>query len=173
MTPFTLRPAEKADLPHLAALYAAAFPGESLMPLVEELMAWNVLALVAVDDQGEIVGHVLFSPGSVGSGGDKVALLGPLAVAPARQRRGVGRALIGEGLARLAGGAVAKVLVLGDPAYYGRSGFVAERGISPPYPLPEEWQTAWQSRALSAAGNALSGPLRTLPPWRKKALWAP
>jgi hypothetical protein len=44
---------------------------------------------------------------------------------------------------------VGKVLVLGDPAYYGRFGFAKETAIQPPYPLPEAWDGAWQSLVLN------------------------
>ena len=170
---FTLRPAGQDDLPHLTTLYQRAFPDEPLLPLVEALMTWGVLALVAVDDVGTVAGHVMLSPCSVGGGHDAVALLGPLAVLPMMQRRGLGRALVAGGLERLAARGVVKVLVLGDPAYYSRLGFVPERTITAPYPMPDEWQTAWQSQTLNPAGDLVAGPLSVLPPWQKKALWSP
>jgi predicted N-acetyltransferase YhbS len=52
-------------------------------------------------------------------------LLGPLAVMPAAQKRGIGRALMEAALAEAAARGHAAVLLVGDPAYYGRFGFDA------------------------------------------------
>lgn len=141
------------------------------MPLVRELTAWNVLTLVAVTDDDQPCGHIMFSPCSLAGRPEKLALLGPLAVTPARQRQGLGRALVGEGLRHLNARGLAKVLVLGDPAYYGRLGFAMETGIAAPYTLPDDWATAWQSMALTGAGQMLRGALEVLPPWQKPSLW--
>ena len=69
------------------------------------------------EDEAELVGYVAFSPVKINSEAVGCYGLGPVAVRPDRQRRGVGRALIEAGLDRLrslnAGGSV----VLGDPAY--------------------------------------------------------
>lgn len=83
-----------------------------------------VLSLVASDLQGQIQGHVAFSPVSLSS--DDVRswyALGPIAVHPDRQRRGVGKALITEGLSELRARRAAGVILIGDPAYYRRFGF--------------------------------------------------
>jgi predicted N-acetyltransferase YhbS len=55
--------------------------------------------------------------------------LGPVSVTPARQRRGIGGALIEEGLAQLRGSGAAGVVVLGDPAFYHRFGFASDGGL--------------------------------------------
>lgn len=89
-------------------------------------------AFVAEDD-GEIVGHVQMSRAWVGE--DGVVALGPIGVRPGRQRRGIGatlvRAALEEGRARQE----PAVILLGDPAYYGRFGFVpASRfGLADPF----------------------------------------
>ena len=46
---------------------------------------------------------------------------------------------------------VALVFVLGDPAYYTRSGFqpVGDQGLKAPYPLPAAYAEAWMVQALS------------------------
>ena len=56
--------------------------------------------------------------------------LGPLSVVPERQRTGVGSALVRTGLAQLAELKAAGVVLVGEPAYYGRFGFVAQPGLS-------------------------------------------
>lgn len=90
------------------------------------------LSLVAEDD-GRIVGHVLFTELAVG--GTPALVLAPLAVDPAHQGRGVGGELVRDGLdvARQLG--FPTVLVLGDTAYYVLFGFepAAPHGIRSPY----------------------------------------
>ncbi|MBI1341160.1 GNAT family N-acetyltransferase [bacterium] len=83
------------------------------------------LSLVAVID-GDVVGHVAFSPvffdaRSVGWLG-----LGPVAVRPHLQRRGVGSALIRQGLAQVKASGAKGCVLIGDPGYYHRFGFVAD-----------------------------------------------
>ena len=67
------------------------------------------LALVAEED-AEVVGHVQLSTAWVGD--DEVLALGPIGVAPAWQRRGIGAALVVSGV----GGSSRRRRVRGDPA---------------------------------------------------------
>ncbi|MGD9864868.1 MAG: GNAT family N-acetyltransferase [Pseudodonghicola sp.] len=80
------------------------------------------LSLVAVEE-GTVIGHVAFSPVTIGGADVGWYGLGPVSVRPDRQGRGIGSALIRAGLARLrqigAGGCV----LVGNPAYYRRFGF--------------------------------------------------
>jgi putative acetyltransferase len=169
-----MRPTGGDDARALEALYRSAFPDEDLLPLVRRLLREEagILSLAAVV-RGTLVGHVLFSPCAVDGHAGALALLGPLAVAPSWQRRGVGSALVREGLRRLAAQRVARVLVLGDPRYYRRFGFVPQTQISPPYPLPPEWRDAWQAVELGATPPDTKGLLRPPPAWLSPALWAP
>jgi putative acetyltransferase len=165
------RESKPSDLPGLETLYPATFPDEDLLGVVRGLEAEpDVLSLV-LDQSGEIIGHVVFTPCGIADSRDTFALLGPLGIHPSRQKQGWGGALMREGLARLRKQGVAGVLVLGDPAYYGRFGFKAEAQIAPPYPLPEEWAAAWQSLALS---DEPLGEGRLVVPkvWDDPKLWA-
>jgi len=157
----------------IAALYAAAFPQEDLMPLLRALAGReDVLALVARIGAA-IVGHVAFTRCGLAGWPGAVALLGPLAVAPDRQRRGIGGALAREGLKRLAGQGIARVQVLGDPAYYARFGFHPDAEVAPPYPLPEAWRAAWQALVLGGGAAPDAGVLEVPAPWRRPSLWGP
>lgn len=170
--PLIIRTFDEARSDALRTLYAAAFPGEDLFPLVDALLAEGqpaVLSLAAfVGD--DLAGHVLFTRGSVAGHHGQVALLGPLGVVPSRQKQGIGKALIGDGLERLARDGVRQVHVLGDPAYYGRIGFAAHAGVAPPFPLPGHWAPAWQMRTLRDAAPA-TGTLSLPDPWMDPALW--
>ena len=162
------------DVTSIEELYPNAFPDEDLLPLVRELLKEEslVLSFVGTSDRA-LVGHVMFTTCGIAGSTCKVALLGPLAVAPGRQRQGIGSALLRAGLRRLENAGTTQVYVLGDPAYYGRFGFESDHGVSPPYPLPKEWQGAWQSLGLRDNGPPLHGKLSVPQSWRRPDLWAP
>ena len=169
MTSITLRCTTADDRAALLALYPRAFPDEDLVPLVSSLLdgAHPVLSLAAITDSG-LAGHIMFT-----LCGDRAALLAPLAVDPAQQRRGVGATLVREGFARLKRQGTAQVFVLGDPGYYSRFGFAPEARVLPPYPMPPEWANAWQSLALPGGTPVPPGPLELPPLWLQPALWQP
>lgn len=158
----------------LELLYRAAFPTEDLLPLVRQLLReeTGVLSLAARIGQ-PLVGHILFTRCGVGDRADCVALLGPLAVAPSWQRHGVGGALVREGFKRLAHGNLMRILVLGDPNYYGRFGFLPEHSVLPPHALPAAWSDAWQSIDLRTPATTIEGVLSPPAAWLPAALWAP
>jgi len=118
-----------ADLVRRAFLTAAHSCGREA-EVVDELRRDRALmvSLVAEDASG-LVGHLAASPATIaGKGG--WAGLGPLAVAPESQRRGIGSALMAEGLARLRRDGLAGAVLVGDPAYYLRFGFAARKGLT-------------------------------------------
>ena len=85
---------------------------------------------------GDVAGHALFSPVRIAHGDDGLALgLAPMAVAPAWQRRGVGTALLQGSLRELSETPHRAIVVLGDPAFYGRFGFrsAARAGLHDTY----------------------------------------
>jgi putative acetyltransferase len=91
------------------------------------------LSLVAVSE-GQSLGHVISSYVDVVPGRRRVLQVGPLAVLPSHQRRGIGSALMRETI-RLADERDEPLLLLeGNPAFYGRFGFrrADEAGIEPP-----------------------------------------
>ncbi len=169
-----IRNSRPNDLALVEKLYPAAFPEEDLLPLVRELLREEpiVLSLVVFADKA-LAGHIIFTRCSIVGKTEQVALLGPLAVAPAWQGQGIGSQIIGVGLQMLEESGTNRVYVLGDPAYYGRFGFEPDDGVMPPYPLPEEWVGAWQSRFLGGDERPLRGKLSVPQPWCQKALWAP
>ena len=99
------------------------------------------LSLVAVEGEA-IVGHVLFSRAAVrdGAAAHPALALAPVAVAPSRQRKGIGSALIRCGLEQAGALGHGVVIVLGHPDYYPRFGFAPAqaRGIRPPFPVNDQ-----------------------------------
>jgi putative acetyltransferase len=91
------------------------------------------LSLVATLD-GRVVGHLAFSPVTIGGLDLDWQGLGPVSVPPSQQRAGIGSALIRSGLRRLAERDVPGCVVLGDPAYGGRFGFAPQPGLVYPGP---------------------------------------
>ena len=107
-----------------AAFRAAQCSGGTEGRIIDALRSAAVLtlSLVAVAD-GEAIGRAAFSAVRVEEGAQDWFGLGPVAVRTDPQRRGLGQALIGGGLQRLAATNAGGCVVLGDPAYYGRFGF--------------------------------------------------
>lgn len=124
-----LRAFEADDEAGVDALLKAAFPGPGEARLVTALRAADAdtLELVAVD-HGSVVGSIMFSPVTArpGSGDDDLfgVGLGPVAVVPEHQARGIGVALIEAGLTYLTTLGVPWCVLLGDPDYYKRFDFV-------------------------------------------------
>ncbi|CTQ48342.1 putative acetyltransferase [Jannaschia donghaensis] len=87
-----------------------------------------LVSLVAVEE-AQIVGHIAFSPATLSVPGRWVTL-GPISVTPERQRRGIGKALIAAGFARLRALGVAGCVLTGNPAVYASSGFRNDLGLT-------------------------------------------
>jgi len=143
-----------ADIPAIRALVTAAFRAAphasgteaAILDAVRAAGALK-LSLVACDGAGDVLGHAAFSPVLI-DGRDMGWLgLGPLAVRPDRQRQGIGGELVRTGLARLTTAGAGGVVVLGDPAYYGRFGFKATPGLR----LPEVPAQYFLALALNGA----------------------
>jgi putative acetyltransferase len=121
-----VRVEEPRDRAAVRAVNVAAFPTPAEADLVDALRAAvrPLISLVAELDHG-VIGHILFSPVSL-SNHPGLSLLGlaPMAVAPERQRTGVGSALVRAGLERCAHAGCDAVVVVGHPTFYPRFGFI-------------------------------------------------
>ena len=133
-----VREERPADVAAVRAVVTRAFGRPDEAYLVELLRAAGkaLVSLVAERD-GRVAGHVLFSPVAL-DGAPPASGLAPLAVLPDAQRQGLGAALVLAGLARCRAAGHAFVVVLGDPDYYGRFGFVAaeRHGLASEYDAP-------------------------------------
>ncbi len=157
-----IRDEENMDLAAIHAVNAAAFPTPAEAILVDALreLAHPLVSLVAVDGE-TVVGHIMFTPVSL-SGHSDLSIMGlaPMAVAPGKQRRGVGSALVRAGLERCRQLLVGGVVVLGHPEYYPRFGFLPATRFSlvSEYEVPEEAFLALELRAGYFEG--VSGTIR-------------
>jgi putative acetyltransferase len=119
------------DVPKIHAVNRAAFDSATEADIVDVLRsdAENVVSLVAEED-GEIVGHIMFSPVQLTGAADVRAMaLAPLAVTPERQRAGIGSALVRAGLEECQRRGIDAVFVVGHPAYYPRFGFTPAASV--------------------------------------------
>ena len=123
-----VRSEEPSDHRAIHGVHAASFPTVGEARLVDALRAAGLLcvSLVAVE-QGKVIGHVAFSRVSVLDATDGVGL-GPVAVLPGYRQRGIGEQLIRDGLAACKRSSYGFVVVLGDPGYYRRFGFMPAGG---------------------------------------------
>ena len=137
-----IRAEKENDRDSVYAVNVSAFETPSEGKLVDVLreQAQPVVSLVA-EEKGKVVGHIMFSRVSLPEYPNlKMMGLGPMAVAPEHQRKGIGSALIGVGLEQCKQLGFAAVVVLGHPEYYPRFGFSSSSrfGIESEYEVPEE-----------------------------------
>ncbi len=124
-----IRPEEPADADAIHRVHARAFPTPAEAELVRALRAAGAIELGLVAELGgQVVGHIVFSAVTIETPGaskpSRGLGLAPVAVLGTAQKKGLGRALISTGLDRARAAGHRLCVVLGDPAYYGRFGFV-------------------------------------------------
>ncbi len=142
--PFQVRPENPDDIQPIRQVLEMAFERPEEADLVEALRRRGMvtLSLVALQE-GRVIGNIIFSPVSIESPAGKFPALGlgPLAVIPSCQKRGVGGALIQAGVetCRIAGHPA--VVLVGHPGYYRRFGFVAAAalGLTSEFEVAEEY----------------------------------
>ncbi|MBE9186275.1 N-acetyltransferase [Microcoleus sp. LEGE 07076] len=138
-----IRPEKPEDVEAVRSVNVAAFGRENEANLVDRLRGIaSTFSFVAVQSD-RIVGHSLFSLVAVeGKCSSKLSVLGlaPVAVLPDYQRQGIGTLLIREGLKECARSGFEAVVVLGDPDFYSRFGFVpaSSKNLGCEYDVPDE-----------------------------------
>jgi putative acetyltransferase len=150
-----IRRAGPSDVGAVRRVHLAAFEGPAEAALVNALRegghAAPALSLVALSADDEVVGHVVCSRGSIG---ERPSLgLGPIGVLPDHQGAGIGSALMHAVIGAADALDEPCIALLGNPALYGRFGFVASTRyrIDPPDPA---WGEYFQVRTLSTWGES-------------------
>ncbi|HEX2197024.1 MAG TPA: N-acetyltransferase [Burkholderiales bacterium] len=144
---FSIRPEAEGDAAAVRAVHASAFPSDAEARLVDALRkAGRVSVSLVAAVEGQIVGHVLFSPVTPGRG----LGLAPLAVLPRFQELGIGSELVESGLDACEAD---YAVVLGDPAFYARFGF--RRALD--YGLDNEYGAREEFMVLELRPGALDG----------------
>lgn len=134
-----IRTEETKDIPQVRKINEQAFETLVEANIVDRLRQTcpNSLSLVA-EDGNDIIGHILFSPAVITTPeGEKIEGMGlaPMAVAPARQRQGIGSQLVNRGIEILRKRGCLFIIVIGHPEYYPRFGF--EKASK--YNLSSQW----------------------------------
>ncbi|UCC58042.1 MAG: N-acetyltransferase [Candidatus Bathyarchaeum sp.] len=167
-----------ADIKDILHVEREAFQRDSeaniTRDMLSDLSAEPCVSLLAfVENQP--VGLILFTRGYIeGNPRIGVSFLAPLAVIPKFQKRGIGGALIKEGIKRLSKIGVDLIFVIGHPEYYPRFGFTPalKLGFQPTYPLPHEVADAWMVLALrSDIIGVISGKVICCDVMNKPEVW--
>ena len=153
-----VRAERTADVDAVHELNRAAFEGPDEARIVDALRgAVTPLVSLVAEVDGAVVGHILFSPVTVGPALHLPLMgLAPMAVLPAHQRKGIGSALVRAGLDACRELGAVGVVVLGHAAYYPRFGFVpASRfGLGCEYDVPDDVFMTLELVAGGLAGHA-------------------
>jgi putative acetyltransferase len=114
------------------------------------------LSLVA-DNGHLVIGHVIATRATIGPEASPVLGLGPVGVLPSHQRQGVGRALMEAIIGVIESLDEPMIVLLGDPAFYQRFGFVLAEtfGIEPP-------DAGWVAHFLVRPGRTYDPAVRGL-----------
>ncbi|QDU34657.1 Acetyltransferase (GNAT) family protein [Poriferisphaera corsica] len=116
------------DEAEIFMLNQAAFSSTSESLLINRLRQKHKLSIsLVVEVGGRVVGHIAFSPVTIIRGKQTLAHgigLAPVAVLPDLQKQGIGSALIYEGIRICTEKKAGFIVVLGDPNYYNRFGFM-------------------------------------------------
>ena len=154
-----IRPETEADRAEIRKVNEEAFGRAVEADLVDAIRASDrfvpELSLVATVEE-DVVGHVLLSYVEIEPGAHPVLQLGPLAVLPSHQRRGIGSALVIEAVRATEARAEPLILIEGNPRYYERFGFRRsdESGIEAPVGVDQQY---FMVRPLTAYDLALRG----------------
>ena len=134
-----IREEQADDIAAIRDVNRRAFGQEQEGNIVDALRSNGaaMLSLVATLN-GRVVGHIMFSPITVGE--LTGAALAPMAVLPEYQRQGVGSKLIEAGTQKLTDAGCPFIIVLGHADYYPRFGFKPARtlGIKCEWEVPDE-----------------------------------
>jgi putative acetyltransferase len=134
-----IREERSGDVAAVRRLNKLAFAQDQEANIVDALRSNGAVALSLVATQdSRVVGHIMYSPASVG---DVIgAGLGPLAVLPERHRQGVGSSLVDAGNRKLKEAGCPFIIVLGHPNYYPRFGFrpAGAHGITCEWEVPDD-----------------------------------
>jgi putative acetyltransferase len=151
----SLRSERPGDEAAIRAVHVAAFPTPAEADLVDALRKAGAAAISELAIlKNEVVGHVLLSPM------DAPGFLGlaPIGVHPDAQKQGIGAALMRRALDKAREQRVAAVVLVGDPAYYARFGFVPARrfGLRCKWPGTEEAFMLVELEPLKDVGGLVS-----------------
>jgi putative acetyltransferase len=128
--PMTIRSETSGDFAAIENIHIAAFANHPYSKqtehlIVDALRADHALTISLVAElNGEVVGHIAFSPIKIDGKDCAWFILGPIGVLPGHQRHGIGQELVREGIEALRALGAEGCVLVGDPAYYSRLEFI-------------------------------------------------
>ena len=124
-----IRKEKNKDLEAITQVTIAAFENHPISRqtehfIINALRAAGALTISLVAEiDGQVVGHIAFSPIDISDDMTDWYGMGPVSVLPAHQKQGIGKALINEGLSLLKGMNAQGCTLVGPPEYYKKFGF--------------------------------------------------
>ncbi|HHL32421.1 MAG TPA: N-acetyltransferase [Oceanospirillales bacterium] len=131
----TIRKEQNRDIKAIEKLTEQAFRGiehssHTEQFIVAALRRAKALSISLVAElNSEIIGHVAVSPVKISDGSKNWFGLGPISVLPKYQQQGIGSLLMTATLKELDNLEASGCVLLGDPEFYRRFGFVAEAAM--------------------------------------------
>jgi putative acetyltransferase len=108
----------------IAAFKTLAISNHTEQFIISALRAADALTISLVAEiDGQVVGHIAFSPITISDGAIGWYGLGPVSVLPEYQKQSIGKSLINKGLSALKELGGQGCALVGDPDYYKRFGF--------------------------------------------------
>jgi putative acetyltransferase len=164
-----VRREHRTDRAASRAVHVAAFdrgdgePAEArLLDALRDCEGWLPALSWVAEIDGRVVGHNVCTRGHVS--GVPCVGLGPIGVLPACQQDGIGSALMHAMIGAADAAGEPLIVLLGDPGYYSRFGFVEStmHGVTPPQ---EQWGSHFQLLRLSAWDESIIGTFRYAAPF--------
>ena len=158
-----IRDEQPGDIAAIREVNRQAFGQDDEGRIIDALRANGAatLSLVAAD-RGAVIGHIMFSPLSIGQATG--VGLGPMAVAPSHQRQGIGSRLVRAGIERLRTSGCPFVVVIGHPHFYPRFGFQP----AAPYGTTCEWDVPPEVFMVNVLDQRIAGNLRGVAQYRSE-----
>jgi len=149
--------------------------GKLIGGLVHDLLGGTAaedIRVFCAEEEGSIIGAAIFTRLTYPEDSHIVFLLSPMAVAPHRQRQGVGQALLTTALQALRNEGVQIAVTYGDPHYYHKVGFAPITLDQARAPLPLSLPHGWIGQSLSEPQfPVITGPSRCVRALDRSDVW--
>lgn len=143
--------------------------------LVHDLLATTPtddIRVFCAEDKGIVIGAAIFTRLTYPADPHIVFLLSPMAVAPDRQRQGIGQALLRHALKALRSEGIHIACTYGDPDFYGRVGFRPITEDQARAPLPLSLPHGWIGLSLTGGQMpTLQGPSTCVSALNRSDIW--